>query len=160
MPCCSCVDKLARKLFEHHKIDLIRAYELAEKGMERHEKAETKTVTKKEMEALGFDPDYSQICNPVFTCEWDSEHVPKCYKVNLCTCPSPSKSHSHYVSNTCNTPVTCASLTTLSTCIKNYCIGSCYYSCDAGYVWNPVTLQCDLIPVTLASKRLLVDVGL
>lgn len=46
---------------------------------------------------------------------------------------------------------------TLSTCrwsdLFGKCIGQCTYVCDAGYVWNPVTQTCDLIPVSTGAGR-------
>lgn len=81
MVCGDCVVKLALRLVRHHKtLDLIRALELAEKGVERVEKR-GKTVTKEEEKRLGFDPDYSQSCVSSGSCtckgsvwaylEWD-----------------------------------------------------------------------------------------
>lgn len=160
MPCGSCVDKLAVKLMSHHKIDMIRAYELAEKGMERHE---TKTVTKEQIAALGFDPDYSGACTVGGSCACNGSLFP-CYTVLdcqiltacTCTCAAPWILNSHYVSG-CSKAGTGCSCDTLNNLCRDgrtctcRCIGLCYYSCDAGYVWNPVTLQCDLIPLPIVG---------
>lgn len=167
MVCGDCVDKLARKLVEHHKLDLIRAYELAEKGLERYEKnkqeQQIQSLTEREKAALAFDPDYSQSCvcaagncSPGIGCDTP----PDCRYCPTGTCPAPSKTHSSYVSNTCN-----CGMTTGCTCIAYVCGGTvqtcgtaglCYYACDVGYVWNPVTLNCDLI---VGGKILLKQVG-
>ena len=65
-PCCSCIDTLAHKLIEHHKIDLIRAYELAEKGVLRVENRETPQI----FSGKGNPSDYSKSCiNPTGTCK-------------------------------------------------------------------------------------------
>ena len=157
MPCCSCVDKLAYRLMSNHKIDLIRAYEIAEKGIERHERAEA--VTKEEMQALGFDPDYSLNCVAGGTCacrtlaeSYTCVDPDNCAKNNACTksCPDPSKPHSHYVSNTCAAQMdssACVCSGTPKKCRGGTCVcivtGLCYYVCDDGYIWNPATLTCD-----------------
>jgi len=166
MPCGDCVDRLARKLVEHHKIDLIRAYELAEKGIERFER-------QKPQETIIFSggSDYSQTCNncgkycdcyKVETCTLSTQ----CQEVETCSglscCPNPL-AHSHQVSNGC-TDVTPAYR---CSCRTGVCGGSCdcsphgvcTYDCDVGYVWNPATLQCEL-PVSKVLRRLLVGVGL
>jgi hypothetical protein len=62
------------------------------------------------------------------------------------------------VSDNCLTPVTCASLTTRTTCLANTCAGTCNYDCDAGYHLEGSLCVPDV--VALASKRLLVGVGL
>jgi len=169
MPCLSCVDKLAYKLMSHHKIDMIRAYELAEKGMERYE-ANLPIPPQETQETIIFSggSDYSQTCNNCAkSCNCDA--VPSCTLASQCRdlatcvglscCPSPL-AHSHQVSNGC-TDVTC---TYYCKCTANECDGSanclphgtCSYDCDVGYVWNPGTLQCE-VPVT--TKILLKQVG-
>ena len=163
MPCCSCVDKLAYRLMSNHKIDLIRAYEIAEKGIERHERAEA--VTKEEMQALGFDPDYSLNCVAGGTCacrtlaeSYTCVDPDNCAKNNACTksCPDPSKPHSHYVSNTCAAQMdgsACVCSGTPEKCRGGTCVcivtGLCYYVCDDGYTYNPVTGDCELIAVAV-----------
>jgi hypothetical protein len=151
MPCGSCVDKLARKLMEHFKISETEAYERARKGIERHEKAEIRTVTKEEMKALGFDPDYSKSCLPssyqTITCPDTgvrcTENV-DCTEISTqsCSCPDPLP-NSTYVSNTCSFTVgtTCAYCNPSPTlrCRTSgtwKCSGLCYYNCTPPYVWN------------------------
>jgi len=155
MPCGSCVDKLARKLMSHHKIDLIRAYELAEKGVER---VENRNVEVKR----GNPSDYSVACEPTGTCTCEQVETWCEITINNCSTKSciPPKSHSHVVSSSCAPTYKCGTF-------ANYCIpctckatGYCYYDCDEGYVWNPATQECEVAPVGIVSKRLLVGEGL
>ena len=172
--CESCVDKLAKKLMEHHKIDLIRAYELAEKAVERVEqRSEVRTVSKEEMVRLGFDPDYSKTCitatGPCSSAGKLCTYLSDCTNSNtVCNggCPA-ALANSTYVSTDCvykakSFCVNCVGVPTKCGSTKkcDTTSGACYYNCNAGYVWNPDTLQCELLPVGIASKRLLVGVGL
>lgn len=175
MPCESCIDKLARRLMQNHKIDMIRAYELAEKAIERVENRDVKTPEVKS----GNPTDYTKPCTQG-TCA-DSYGCTKeglpcvtaldcaggtCTVTGSCDCPSPL-SHSHQVSSCSQL---CGITGTCQKCIGNECTpscaviscssGTCGYDCDSGYVWNPVTLACELPSVAIASKRLLVGVGL
>jgi len=157
MPCGSCVDKLAYKLMSHHKIDMIRAYELAEKGIERHEASKVETLTKEDEERLGFDPDFQTTCNVSGLC-WCQDGI-YCVRATTCRewtscqcgCTAVPKPHSHSVGNSCDHTMsgcTCVGAKCGGDCICG-CSGNCYYSCDAGYVWNPATLTCDLIPIAV-----------
>ena len=162
MPCGSCVDKLAIKLMKHHKIDMIRAYELAEKGMERFE------TRPSEVES-GNPTDYTKACvqgtcdllvgsctKEGFYCTTNTQCVGgSCQVTGSCACPAPLP-NSHQVSG-CT--VTCAITSgTCAKCSGNECVptcqavscstGNCGYDCDVGYTWNPVTLTCEL-PVTV-----------
>jgi hypothetical protein len=170
MACGSCVQKLALTLIDHHrhKLDFIRALELAEKGVERHEKNKpepqslkfegVRTVTEEQMQKLSFDPDYSTACTPTGYCACYSStkictYPVDCLSIIECdySCPSPPKAHSHFVSETCISDMSytcncggdkkCLAGKTC-TCI---CTGLCYYSCDTGYAWNPVTELCEAI---------------
>jgi len=145
MVCGGCVDKLAFKLMRHHKIDMVRAYELAEKGVER---AEHRTEVKPQIISLGNPSDYSQNCN-------NCGKMCDCYKVEICAvstdcqdvytcsglscCPNPLP-HSHQVADNC----TNVSPSYACRCGRGNCSGncncsphgSCTYDCDEGYVWN------------------------
>jgi len=161
MPCCSCRDKLALRLVRNHKIDLIRALEIADKGMERHEKSkEIRTVIKeKSVKALEVDPDYSQVCASSKTMSCPNAGV-SCVEHAGClegTCPSgcpAPKAHSHLVSDGCVSTITVTCVFCLlalprkcratGTCTYT---GNCDYDCDDGYTYNPVTGDCELIAV-------------
>jgi hypothetical protein len=147
MACGSCVDKLARKLMRHHKIDMIRAYELAEKGVER-------VGNRQQPKQLPLDDpyDYTGGCTSTGTCS--------CFPLNTecyvsedcadagtcgCSCPDPPIAHSHKESNTCSYTLThnCACTTATHKCKTPVghtctcgCAGLCYYHCDTDYVWN------------------------
>jgi len=112
-------------------------------------------------EVLGFDPDYSLSCVVTGSCACRGSSqvcgsLAQCLGVNTCgcSCPSPTVPHSHYVSNTCVSGRThnCACNRAIGQCYDGRtcrcdCTGLCYYACDDGYVWNPVTLTCDLVAV-------------
>lgn len=159
MPCSSCVDKLAYKLMNHHKIDMIRAYELAEKGVERTENRPSETFS-----GTGNPTDYSKTCT-AGTCTGSSSGCTKeglpcvtntncvggaCIVSGDCGCPAPL-AHSHQISvcsKVCTASGTCAKCVSLfcsPTCGVSSCLtGTCGYDCDVGYVWNPATLQCEI----------------
>jgi hypothetical protein len=144
MPCGSCVDKLARKLMEHHKIDLIRAYELAEKGVERVENRPSELPKPVDPS----DPyDYTQACLPctlIGDCAIGSPcaNYQDCQENFICSpnCPAPSIAHSHLESSTCNCGkggCSCRSYKCAGTNMScSPPTGVCYYHCDTGYVWN------------------------
>jgi len=179
MACGSCVEKLARRLIANHsRLDLIRAFELAEKAVERHEAHKPKSVEfrgvrsimKEEEEVLGFDPDYSAACSSSGACSCYGLTIPcaenpDCLNPNnscACSCPSPPKAHSHYVNNTCVSTQAhnCACNRSTMKCYGSKicrctCSGQCYYTCDEGYVWNPTTQQCE--PSAARQARLLGD---
>lgn len=170
MPCCSCVQKRIKYMLSRPRItqkhDLIWIMEEAERQVEAKESVQplTKTEVRKEMAKLGYDPDYYQGCTASGSCS--------CYGISgfctenwecvnptdtcACACPAASKAHSHYVSNTC-------SKTTTNNCTCSYprcaagktckcaCNGVCWYNCDDGYQYNPVTGLCELIPVPPAK---------
>jgi hypothetical protein len=162
MPCGACVEKLALKLMGHHKIDMIRAYELAEKGVERFEARNPQPPP----QPVGHMTDYTQPCL-LGTCDYVSFSCTKeaypctistdcvggaCAYTGTCACPTPSKANSHYVGNTClcsgaGTCVKCVSFECSPQC-SSKCYGLCSYDCDTGYVWNPATQQCELPAVT------------
>lgn len=163
MPCGSCVEKLARKLMSHHKIDMIRAYELADRSVERVESHVERSCL--DNVPFGNHPsDYSLGCarnassplsviciNGGGVCAISTECPAQVCPSNYC--PTP-KTNSHLVSNTCTGAVgtTCRYCTpATSKCrLTGTCVyaGSCFYDCDVGYVWNPVTLQCEMPVVT------------
>ena len=157
----------------HHKVDMFRAYELAEKGVERHENADT---LKGEQVKSGNPTDYTKACNTCPAPSGDTTcnsgalctqlYTCRVHTCNPTTCPSPL-ANSHLVSSTCTCSrggCNCNALrgcrgkpTYPPTCVTS---GVCSYDCDDGYVWNSDTLQCELLPVVgIASKRLLVGVG-
>jgi len=178
MSCVPCRNRLAHRLINNHRrtLNWIEAMEIADKGMERYEKNKPKIVQfsgvksltqleKDELLKAGIDPDYNQACIPAGACACFPPPVticntsPECLNpINTCSCscPAPSKPNSHYVSDIC-TPTntnncTCGitlRCTSGKTCTCK-CAGVCYYACDVGYVWNPVTLLCDLIPAAAA----------
>jgi len=160
MPCYSCVDKLAYKLMNHHKIDMIRAYELADKGVERVESSQIEGPPKVES---GNPTDYTQTCSSgtclpsIAGCTKEGIYCTgnptcvggSCAVSGSCDCPAPLP-NSHKISN-CS--VVCAVTGSCARCIDNYCTptcgtncstGICGYDCDTGYTWNPVTHQCEL----------------
>lgn len=158
MACGSCVHTLALKLIAHHRnLDFIRAFELAEKAVERVEQRdrdpETRSLTEQEKAELPFDPDYTQACiigGSQTSCIPDDpcDSVDTC----SCSCPSPSKANSHYVSDTCAAQGLCRYAGGVCTkrgcnCAASTSTPYCYYACDTGYVWNPVTLLCEAVAV-------------
>lgn len=172
MPCSSCVDKLAVRLMQNHKIDMVRAYEIAEKGMERHERAEAEPFIN-EVKS-GNPTDYTQTCiqgtcyedgstcNAGAPCTISSQCTGICKVTGSCGCPAPLP-NSHLVT-ACS--VTCTAAGTCVRCIgapgEKECVPNCYalscltgtcdYECDSDHVWNPVTLTCDPIPVVTVSS--------
>jgi len=170
MPCGSCIDKLAFKLMRHHKIDMIRAYELAEKGMERVENRAVETPIVKS----GNPTDYVLPCAQG-TCidsgiECTKAGLPcttnanciggSCVSTGACGCPAPYP-NSHQTSGctvTCGastgTCAKCVAPECVPTCkVTNCILGTCGYDCDVGYVWNPVTHLCE--PLAVAKKPLM-----
>jgi hypothetical protein len=141
MVCKSCLEKLAYKLIEHHKhLDLIRAFELAEKAIGRVKVKEPEInveATKKWGRVIlkGYNPDYTQPCIPVGACSygWDGE---ECYLIsstcNSTTCPDPLP-NSHKISD-CSGSAYCYFT---YRCI-GHCgwTGTCGYNCDTDYTWN------------------------
>jgi len=164
MVCGNCVDKLARRLFQHHKIDMIRAYELAEKAVER---VENRAVPSPEIKS-GNPTDYTQTCT-IGTCIKSTTNCAKagayceldadcsggvCLAEGTCGCPAPL-ANSHQISGCsvgCVVSGTCAKCNKVKavcapTCATSCASGTCGYDCDPPRIWNPVTLTCDLIPV-------------
>lgn len=142
MPCGSCVDKLAKKLMLHHRIDMIRAYELAERGVER--------ASPQVLSGKGNPSDYSLAC-PINICYWNPRTY-VCSTLHTCVCPTPLP-YSHWVSGACTQTALCDQDTQLD-CDAVACNGTCYYDCDAPLVWNPISLQCEvpIVPSGGASQ--------
>lgn len=155
MTCGSCIEKLAKRLMEHHKIDMIRAFELAEKGVER--------AAARNVQLPLDDPyDYTGPCGSAhgvcycFPVGTDCSVTGECenFSRRTCSCdacPAPPKAHSHFESTTCTvgTDNTCVCRELTGKCLAaGYCYcrcyGLCYYHCDAGYVWNSATQQCEM----------------
>lgn len=153
---------------ENHKIDWIFALERARKGIEafearkpgitRAQKAGIHTLTPEEKLEIfkkhGFNPDYSESCDSTGSC---SCPIPRVCKADIqcldvtgcdCECPDPPKANSHYVSNNCIvTWLDNCECGPLGECYGGrtctcQCSGLCYYDCDDGYVWDPVTETC------------------
>lgn len=184
MPCCSCVQKLAKRLVENHRIDLIRAHELAEKAIiraETRQKTEDAILTLQLLEALPqhpflmFNPDYSQSCTgqtgcTTATCNFAGDicfidtdcEAGASACGGSCSCKA-AKPNSHWVSGSCSCIrylpdcQDCEGAPPKGKCkstINCSCSGTCYYDCDDGYKWNPTTQQCELIPV---AKKPIMD---
>jgi len=154
MPCGNCVDKFAYKLLSHHpKLDLLRAYELADKAVERVENRDVKTPVIKS----GNPTDYTQSCVKYGSCSCRLVVSACATKASTCACKCPSALlHSHLVTSHCGTWLpTCGAPTVCPCSCQGTCSSSqvCDYDCDTGYVWNPVTLQCELsITETINAK--------
>lgn len=157
MVCSDCIAKLAMRLVQNHtRLDLILAFELAEKALDRTEKRlstekltekqKIRTVTNEEEKALGFDPDYSQDCIAGGTCICYCDMAEGlCYiQANLCSCSCPDPlPNSSYVSDTCYPAAMCGSCPRCPcTCT---CTGLCYYDCDENYEWDPILEECVLV---------------
>ena len=172
MVCGDCVDKLARKLMANHKIDMIRAYELAEKGVERVENRGQIQIKPKQP-TLDDPYDYTNSCTASGICycrvtDYSCSVSTDCFYAPsatcACACPSPPKAHSHLESNTCAVTHTTCPCTSYK-CVQVNCVcgcsGLCYYHCDDGYVWNPATSECESAGVhyskTIAEKIGFVD---
>lgn len=150
MVCKSCIEKLAKRLVENHGLDYIDALTRAHKGIQRVSERK-----KKELAKIGVNPDYSQSCNATGNCScregFPCVVVADC-RLDLscgCSCPAPPIANSHYVSDDCASFMLgcrCVFFCLAGVCICG-CSGDCYYDCDDGFEWNPVTSQCDLIPV-------------
>jgi len=171
MPCCSCVEKLAYKLMSRHKIDMIRAYELAEKAVERVENRKSSPAVKPLIKK-GNPTDYTQpctqgTCTAVGTCA-NCKYirptgyfcVPTCRASGGCGCPA-ALPNSHVVGE-CS--VTCEALSGTCTKAGNPCVynsdcadgscqvvdcttGHCNYDCNTGYQWNPATGECEAVVI-------------
>lgn len=157
MVCGSCVQKLAYKLISHHpKLDFIRALELADRGVERHE--QNKRI---QIKPTSFsDPvDYTKPCTVGGSCGCYLYPTPcdddaGCiHQTCGCSCPAPL-ANSHLESNTCS-PYTyddagpgctgsCQPYVVPPSWVCHYgwcecaCDGTCSYHCNTGYVWNGV----------------------
>jgi len=140
--CGGCVKKLAFKLLKHHSnLDLIRAFELAEKGVERVEAKRKVNVSAssrwKRVIYEGFNPDYGQSCTVGGYCYCIySVAQRRCLGTdNSCSCSCPDAlPNSHYVSDTCARVATCSSPPGCGCDCS--CSGGCSYDCDEGYEWN------------------------
>lgn len=141
MVCGSCVRNLALKLVTHHKnLDLIKALELAEKGVER-------VGARKIQPGIYGKDDYTQNCigstpgHPQYCGTQTCALLRFCRSTSECTgtCDCPEALvNSHVVTDGC----VCGS------CCQNYpagacpegcsclCTGTCGYDCDAGYEWD------------------------
>ena len=162
MVCCSCLHKLAARLMRNHKIDMIRAYELAEKALERYEQRKMRELNEK-AGALDDPADYTKTtyCDCTMDCP---DAGKRCFSDSDCSegycsctppaCPEP-KPNSHLVSQ----QVLSSILTSCRDCVgtgflkrcrstgtRRY-VRYCYYDCDEGYVWNPETEQCEPVAV-------------
>jgi len=161
LTCGDCVDKLARKLLAHHpQLDMIRAYELADKAIERYERTEPLKVELKS----GNPTDYTQTCTKTGSpsCKstsTDCTSTADCrIGIGTCACACPAPLPNSHQETPCSVVADYSCLCNLilekcryGTCAG--CVGTCGYECDAGYVWNPVTLTCDLVPVVGGSGQ-------
>lgn len=151
MVCGDCVSKLAFKLLRNHsKLDMIRAFELAEKAVER---VENRTIIKK-----GNPSDYTQNCT-LGTCAKDDSGCTEkgnyctahshcvggdCAVTGECGCPAPLE-HSEKVSDctvTCLPTGRCENCLIMAeicvpTCATTACtVGTCGYDCIPPYYWD------------------------
>jgi len=141
MACYTCLGKLAGRLMRHRGVDMIRAYELASKALERVEKR-AEAPPPQQPEA---DPDYTQPCQATgdFLCAFvicfSDADCPVTSSWCDVACPAPLP-NSHLVSHTCIPVVPgCYCLFPDQVCIpRGPCgvTGLCSYDCDPGYVWN------------------------
>lgn len=140
MVCGDCVKKLAYKLVNNHNVDLIRAFELAEKGVER--------VEKRPIIGKGNPSDYTQPCEHgtpyQCTCTFffGSCIGPSTTDCN-CACPDPL-ANSHEVEDNCvEASGNCNSDPPTCSCYCSECDGNnCGYDCDEGYTWNEGSQEC------------------
>ena len=181
MPCVSCVESLARRLVENHRLNWIFALERATKGMERyykhhetmlaklHHVPNVHTPSQGEVEAhierFGVNPDYTQGCegNAGFCTCRSNPKIPSapCLQLigcaGVCDCPDPLP-NSHQVSSACFKTCLCSNYSPpCPDAVGCSCTGDCGYDCDEGFEWDGEAC------VLLAAKqlrRLLVGVGL
>lgn len=149
MVCGGCVQKLAARLVENHKLDWIHALTLAYKGMERVSHRVKKGVEGKDdytQDCVGSTPSHPQYCGSQ-TCRFREPVycMPASYCTGTCTCPDPSDPHSHQVRDGCSCDDCCVNygLACPEGCAC-LCNGTCGYDCDDGYVWDPVLEECVL----------------
>jgi hypothetical protein len=141
MGCGPCVQNLALQLVANHpKLDLIRAYELADRAIERVEARDPKPLTPP---AAPLSFCYTKICGacPAGYCLTAADPCSTIVDCEICDPPScpAADPHGHLTTNTC----TC-SMDGGCTCVAHKCggspgtcrnpLGSCYYDCDPGYV--------------------------
>jgi len=125
-----------------------------------------KHVRYKTQVASGNPTDYTQPCTLNLSMPCPDARIP-CTVNGECaegTCPSgqcPAPLANSHLETGCSSAgvitVTCAfcltalprKCRTAGTCLYN---GTCGYECDVGYIWNPVTLTCDLIPVSAGAS--------
>ena len=154
MACFTCIDKLAKKLTSNYKVDLIRAYELAEKAILRVENRKSNP----DLSATTGNPsDYSVACTSTAKSMICPNGGNECGSPTQCPqgtceppwdCPSPPKANSHYVSNTCTAVIQLTCIRCVIVCREvGTCVysGNCYYDCDDGFQWNPATQECEAI---------------
>lgn len=189
MVCFSCVRSLAYRLLEHHKkLDLIMAYEFAERCMERYEanhphaelpeeqrKMTIHTLTEEEKAQLPFDPDYSQACYVgSVPC---SDYGTSCTTQVDCVNTNLDSSHCSDLLGECPAPLANSSLVS-SDCVRTvsgYCTvcGGIPKRCSATARCTVVSGACyyncnagfvwngsACVAISAGLKRLLVGVGL
>lgn len=84
------------------------------------------------------------------------ERPPSCIQLTTCsgtcTCLAP-KANSHQVSDGCLCSHQCGTMP-YEACLESklcVCSGVCGYDCDVGYTYNPVSGDCELIPVIIGT---------
>jgi len=139
----------------NHKVDWIRALELAEKGVERVEQRRGPQQPKI-ISGGGNPSDYSQQCNNcgkicgcylVEECSvsTDCQDVYTCSGLSCCPDPLPN---SHQVANYCTDVLpgyacSCRRGVCSGACSCNG-YGTCTYDCDPPHVWDPILEECVL----------------
>jgi hypothetical protein len=152
MVCGGCVQKLALRLVQNHKIDLIYAMELAHKGMERHEQNQRT----RPLETVEHHTDITLSCVGssggglcgTQGCRITAPPYERCAGLGHCsgTCLCPdTPAHAHKTSDDCSCDECCGNYGA-GACPDGcscHCTGHCYYDCDVGYVYNPITGNCE-----------------
>lgn len=153
MVCGDCVQKLALRLVKNHKLDLIHALTLAQKGMERREKRVGPGVEGKDdytQNCVGSTPSHPELCGTQSCMIWANRFCRSASDCSgTCVCPDPLE-NSHQVSSTCSCEDCCGDYP-IGTCPEGCnckCTGSCGYDCDPPYTWDPVLEEC-----VLAAKK-------
>lgn len=157
--CGSCVHTLALKLLSHNnKLDLIRAYELAEKGVERVEKRRQikpgiRGRDDYTQDCVGSTPGYPQFCGTQMCLPREPLGCTiRSACSGTCDCPDPLE-NSHQVTDGCDCEDCCPNYE-IWNCPEGcncHCVGTCGYDCDEGYEWDGEAC----VPIAVPAKPLI-----